>query len=395
MRSWIILVITITLLLPPIEIVSSTAQASFHDNTYIMVGGQNGTWFQAGQTPRLYKIFLGNNSVIRLTPVPGEGTVWGGGWNGSQWLISGWGTDPGPSGSNPYLYLYDGQNEVANGSLARYMSESSWHGGDIFAASYNGKYWLLSGMGSDTLVTATYKPGMLQNHMSLAIFDGDNFTDISSLVPLQQDALLYSNAWNGTYWLIGGGFLRNGVLFTFNGTNVVDLTSSIKVAVRSFASVQSIAWNGGYWLIGGVGFLAKYDGHSFTDLTAQLVRTVARRERLRLTVNAIAWDGFSWMIGGGTAIAQIKKRNQDIAWIASYSPSGFDDLSAALPTYISRPRTGSTILTVCHSNNSWIIGGYSDGDAVLLSIKNGSLTDLSYLVTLTMTYVIWVGSNDT
>jgi len=228
--------------------------------------------------------------------------------------------------------------------------------------------------------------------MSLAIFDGDDFIDLSDIIPRQQDAILYANAWNGTHWLIGGGFLRNGVLFTFNGTNVVDLTSRIAEAVRSFASVQSIGWNGRYWLIGGIGFLAKYDGYNFTDLTYQLVRTVSRHARMPLTVNAIAWGGSSWMIGGGTPVAQIRNRIQDIAWIASYGSIGFDDLSVALPTYISR--TGSTILTICRSENFWILGGYSDGNAILLSIKNGSLTDLSSLVAPTMSYVIWVGSMD-
>ncbi len=61
--------------------------------------------------------------------------------------------------------------------------------------------------------------------MSLGTFNGSVFTDLSSLVPDQQDAILYANAWNGQYWLVGGGYKRIGVLFTFDGSNFVDLTT--------------------------------------------------------------------------------------------------------------------------------------------------------------------------
>jgi hypothetical protein len=157
--------------------------------------------------------------------------------------------------------------------------------------------------------------------------------------------------------------------------------------VPEFASVQSIGWNGRYWLIGGFGFLAKYDGYNFTDLTNQLAQKV---DRVSLTVNAIAWDGSSWMIAGGTPIAQIE---WDVAWMATYGPGGFDDLSAALPTYISHPRSDSSILTICRSDDAWILGGYSDGNGVLLSITNGAITDLSSLVSPTMSYVNWVSTD--
>src|SRR5208337_982474 len=70
------------------------------ESQYILVGGQNGSWFKHGQAPRLYRILLSNYSVTKLAPVSSQGTVWGGSWNGSQWLISGWGTDPGGKGSN-------------------------------------------------------------------------------------------------------------------------------------------------------------------------------------------------------------------------------------------------------------------------------------------------------
>jgi len=309
-------------------------------------------------------------------------------------LISGWGVDSGTSGSNPYLYLYNGQEQVAGESLNQCNHQTSWHGGDIFAASYNGKEWLLSGMGSVPILTPTDGPYDFGNHMSLATFDGSNFTDLSTIVPEQGDAILYTNAWNGSLWMVGGGYYSYGTLFTFNGSNVTDLTSQISEAVGSFGSVLSVKWNGSYWLIGGYGFLAKYDGHNFQDLTRQLYDTVSNDVISPVIVNAIGWNGSSWMIGGGSMVAQpqtLTQQRQAVAWIASYGSQGFRDLTASLPTYISKPIIGSSILTISYIDNRWILGGFSDSDAILLSISPHSFTDLSYLIGPTMSYVIWIG----
>ncbi|HYW00024.1 MAG TPA: hypothetical protein VE862_01070 [Candidatus Acidoferrum sp.] len=391
--SWVLpVVVTIVLLIilvtvPPPN-VTITSSPSGRSTEYVLVGGQNGTWFQPGQTPRLSKIFLANYSVSHLVPVSGEGTVWGGGWNGSQWLISGFGVDPGPLGSNPYIYLYNGEKQIVAGSLDQYHSESSWHGGDIFAASYNGREWLLSGLGSDSLLTYSDTP---INHMSFATFNGYNFTDLSAMVPLQGDAILYANAWNGKYWLVGGGFERVGELFTFDGSKVVDLTPDIEQAIPFFGSVQSIGWNGQYWLIGGFGFLAKYDGHHYVDLSNKLEAALNPQSMCcvggELNVNAIAWNGTAWMLAGGAPIAQLLPNN---AWAVTYTSTGFVNLSPSIQTHIMGGQN-SSLLTVAFLNDSWILGGYSSEHGLLLSYRDGSLVDLSSLVD-DMSYVTWIGA---
>ena len=136
----LVFVVCISLLLPVIRVQLNSIKWTAMNNhgvgePYILVGGQNGTWFASGQTPRLYKVSLSDYSVKSLVPVSSQGTVWSGCWNGSQWLISGWGIYPGPRGSNPYIYLYDGQNQIVAGTLNQSRSESSWQGGDVFAAS--------------------------------------------------------------------------------------------------------------------------------------------------------------------------------------------------------------------------------------------------------------------
>jgi len=356
---------------------------TFSDSSYAMVGGQNGTWFGPGQAPRLEKIELANYSVTSLTPAPTEGTVWGGGWNGSQWLISGWGEDRGPDGSNPYIFLYNGLNQILGGSVDQYQAEATWHGGDIFAASSNGNDWLLSGLGSGEL--SSYGDS---NHMSLSLFNGNNFTDLSSKVPHQRDFILYTNAWNGEYWLIAGGYQYNGALFSFDGNKIVDLTPKLVQAVPTFASVQSLAWNGRYWLIGGVGFLASYDGYTFTDLTSALNAVLAENLGCCSAVNTIAWDGTEWVLGGGTPIAQTSYSH---AWLVKYIRGDFVDLTSELSPTARRVIPYSSVLSIAAADGLWIIGGYSNDHGWLYEFSGTSFKNLSYLVS-NYTYVDWVGA---
>jgi len=364
---------------PPSTIEQSVSPSPSTRSVNVLAGGQNGTWFEVGQDPRLFEVSLQGNSFATLTPVHSGGTVWGGGFNGSQWLISGWGTDDNSPG--PYICLYDGSRIITEGSLDEYGQASSWYGGDVFAASYNGREWLLSGLGSGVLTSLSSNA---TNHMSLGTFDGTSFTDLSSLVPDQQDGILYANSWNGHYWLVGGGYQNeNDILFTFDGRSVVDLTEQAANAIPTFASVQAVAWNGNYWLIGGVGFLAKYDGRHFTDLTQQLENAVSSNFD---SVNAIVWSGSSWMIGGGEPIA-ITAPGQ--AWIATYSVHGFTNLSSKLPSYFAESSVESSILTIADMNGVWVYGGYANDRGVLLAYNGVLMKDYSRLVK-GLTYVDWV-----
>ena len=347
----------------------------------MLVGGQNGTWFEGGQAPRLERIDLGSYSVASLTPVRSGGTVWGGGWSGSQWLISGWGSDDASTG--PYVFIYDGADVVAEHSLDYYGDASSWNGGDVFAASYNGKEWLLSGLGSGVL--SSYGSS---NHMSLATFDGYNFTDLSGSLPGQRDAILYTNAWNGRYWLVAGGYMGTGVLFLFDGTKIVDLTARIAQSVPDFGSVQALAWNGYYWLIGGVHFLAAYDGYEFTDLTNSLDSALASSGSCCITVNAIAWNGAEWMLGGGTPVAQT---DYSQAWLATYSPKRIVNLTPEIKPAAADFISNSSILTITAAPGSWVIGGYLKNRGLLYEYSGDSFRNLSGLVD-DFRYVNWVGA---
>jgi hypothetical protein len=361
-------------------------QAVGQQNNYILIGGQEGAWFTDSQFPRLLQISLSNHTARKFNPVSGEGTVWGGGSNGSDWLISGWGTNNESVGPNPYFYVFNGTNALNNS--VDHASETEWNGGDIFSISSNGSEWFVSGMGSGVL--DSYSTG-ITNHLSAGVFNGTVFTDLSSELPQEMDGILYANAFGDNEWLVGGGYLADGVLFSFNGTSFSDLTQQISSSVPEFSSIQSIGWNGQYWLIGGMGFLAMYNDSVFSDLTPELNSVLPNHViQSQYSVNALDWNGSSWLVGGGEAVA-LNQFSSD-AWLASYNSSQFFNTSSALPKY-TNSSGDSSILSIGYSTplESWIIGGYVGSNGLLLSY-DGTTSDLSNFVN-GMNYVIWIGTS--
>ena len=355
-------------------------------DNYILVGGQNGTWFTDSQFPRLLQISLSTHVVRKLNPVTGEGTVWSGDYNGSDWLISGWGSDDGSGAPNPYLYLYNGTNALSDN--IEDAAEAEWNGGDVFAISSNGSSWFLSGMGSGIL--DNYYSGE-SNHLSAGIFNGTVFTDLSTLLPEQMDGILYANAFGNNEWLIGGGYQEDGVLFSWNGATFTDLTAIIGSRIPEFGSVQSIGWNGQYWLIGGRGFLAMYNNSVFTDLTPKLSSILPPQVLSSdYYVNAVAWNGSTWLIGGGDAVAM--GTISSAPFLASFNSTNFTDLTSALPSGAIQSDSDASVLSIAPSPvYGWIIGGYLGTGGMLLSYDTGSAVNLSQL-TGDLSYVIWVGS---
>jgi hypothetical protein len=372
-------------------VLNQTIAVVDQSKNFILVGGQNGSWFTKSQYPRLLQISVDSNSSIGLNPVAGEGTVWSGMSNGSDWLISGWGGESYTGAPNPYLFLYNGTGSI-NDTIED-SAEAEWQGGDVFAISSNGTSWLLSGLGSGVLNPLQIGRPILTNHLSVGLFDGKKFIDLSRQLPEQMDGILYANAFNGSDWLIGGGYLNRGVLFEFDGTRFIDLTSVIERFVHSFNSVQSIAWNGQYWLIGGIGFLAKFDGLKFADLSSNLTNMLSSQvtSAKLFAVNSMAWNGSKWLIGGGEPVAI--NLFSSVPWIASYNSTSFVDLTAMLPLYSTGLNSDSSILSIVNSPSRgfWLIGGYSGNNGMLLDYR-GSLSDLSNL-TGDMTYVNWVATS--
>lgn len=372
--------------------------------SYILAGGQIGQWFTLTQNPSLYSISFVNNTATStpLDVIPNLGTVWTGGWNGSNWLITGWGQS---QGLNPYIAYYNSQaqSQVNSSNYPQAsVAEEEWNGGDIFSATWDGSMWLLTGMGSGALPL----DGWISNHYSMAFLtQNGTFVDLSSSIPNNMDGILYASSWNGNYWLVGGGYygFDTGVLFTVSPDgNIVEITSTITQWVPDFSSVQSIAWNGTDWMIGGVGFLAEYNPSTggVYDLTGALDSILNTNDSLSNSetnsVNSIVWTGSEWMFAGGVPIAYVGNESQT-AWVASMDPQNdvFTDLTTqAIPSSIlSSPM--SSILSMACDDSGCVLGGFAGNNPVLLWYNGQSTTDLSGAIPAgDMTYVQWVGISD-
>ncbi|MHB1869035.1 MAG: hypothetical protein ACYCPP_08840 [Nitrososphaerales archaeon] len=373
---------------------------------YILAGGQNGEWFTPTQTPALYKVTLsGLGGVSKsLVTESNSGAVWSGGWNGSDWLATGWGSGD-SNGLNPYFDIYDNQvqSELYFSNYTQdSAAEQEWSGGDVFSATWNGSTWLLTGMGSGVL---TPGDGAV-NHYSMAFLTSNGtFIDLSQSIPQNIDGILYASSWNGFNWLVGGGWygFNTGVLYqvTPNGA-IVDLTSVIKEWVPDFSTVQSIEWNGTDWMIGGVGFLALYNPttgavYDLTDALDSVLNTVDSLDNsMTNAVNSIVWTKGNWMLAGGAPVGFEGTENQT-AWVASFDPQSgqFSDLTSQVIPFSILHGSMSSILSMACDDVGCALGGFSGSNPVLMWYKGSGTMDLSYTLTSgNMTYVQWVGVSD-
>jgi len=372
--------------------------------SYILAGGQNGLWFYPSQYPELYKVNFSSNghATVPLSTAPGFGTVWSGGWNGSNWLITGWGWGD-SEGLNPYFDVYDSQAQTQL-SFSNYTqagaAEEEWSGGDVFSTTWNGSTWLLTGMGSGVLDPSDGAT----NHYSMAFLTSNGtFIDLSQSIPQNQDGILYASAWNGSSWLVGGGYydFNVGVLYSVSPDgNIVDITSLFTQWVHNFNAVQSIAWNGTDWMVGGANFLAEYNPSTGAvyDLTGALDFALNANDSLSSlltnSVNSIVWTGKVWMIAGGAPVGYWGTENQT-AWVAYLDPQSgkFSDLtSQAIPSSILSGSSMSGILSMACNDIGCVLGGFAGNSPMLIWYNGSGAIDLSNTIPSgDMTYVQWVG----
>ena len=397
------------------------ATASSISSPFILLGGESGTWFTNSQSPRFLQIAMSpGKKLVNLTneiPTPQDGSIWTGASNGSEWLVSGFCC---PSGNlhGPQIALFGNPslNKILFNTSQVDREMATWWGGDIFTASFGGKgNWLVAGLGSGCL--PSYQPGgcptnqslgcgsnICYNHMSLGLFNGSNFVDLSGareLIAQQNDFILYASAWNGHYWLVGGGYESNDILFRFNPvtSGFTFLTSSIEAATGAQGAITSIAWNGKTWLIGGMGFLASYNGKIFTSLTSGLNSALPANGRLSYpnSVNSIVWDAptKTWVLGGGLPISLVGSPER--AWVASYKSADHPSFKNVPTIPANVLSTGqSSVLSLAYSGKTLIVGGYDSpksNQGMLLSYDNSTMTVTNMTSSIgDMGYVDWVGA---
>ena len=234
----------------------------------------------------------------------------------------------------------------------------------VWSTAWNGSTWLIGGSGTNILYS----------------YDGTDFTNLSSHVPGMSD--VYSVAWNSatSTWLIGGdGASNNAVLYSLHGSTYSQLSSSY---ISNMSYIWRIATNGSTWLIGGgdnspgqLPVLLSYDGGmGYTPLTSHI-------PNLDSEIDSIAWNGSTWLIGGyGTSC------------LYSYDgDSTYTDLSSYLPD------NNLTIIGMAWNGSEWLLGGDSGNNSDKLFSYDGgtTFTDLTSEIPIhvdRVNSVAWNGS---
>jgi hypothetical protein len=140
--------------------------------------------------------------------------------------------------------------------------------------------------------------------------------DLTSILGFTPGAIGYAEG----YYLFGsqaGPPYYRPILYKWDGVTLTNLTSGlIGFNVGSFNGVNHIEHNGSYWLIGDrtSGYLNKYSGGVFTDLTAGLGITDVP-DYLARHIQGIVWTGTEWHI-----------YTQRGTYSKSYNGSTFSDL---------------------------------------------------------------------
>ncbi|MCD4813347.1 hypothetical protein K8S19_06615, partial [bacterium] len=203
------------------------------------------------------------------------------------------------------------------------------------------------------------------NSAKINAYNGSTFTDLSnSLTGWGSNNILTIADGSGTenFWLFGGGASGVGKLTKYDGTTFTNLESTAGFFGNTY-TVYSLAFNGTYWLIGGSqGRLSRYSGGTFTDLSFLLDGSGAGQGNFGSNnVYAIDWDSTNsvWLIGGSGGK------------LASYNGSTFTDRSASVSTF-------NNIYSLHHDGNYWmLVGNDTGGNTECYSWDGSIFRDLS------------------
>ena len=239
-----------------------------------------------------------SNTTALLGNAFDDGAVWGVGTNATSVLAGGTEAYAAPTDINrPALVELEGASRDAKGinlttPLGVYFAD-----GGIYAATGNGTTWMIGGQGS-TSPGAAPSPVLIEWNSSGVV----NLT--AEIVPYfgsaavpggPSDLGVWSTAWNGSAWLVGGTGASGAVLLAVRDGEVTPLTLSVP-GDASDDYVIVTAWNGTGWLIGGFGILDTYAHGAMTDL-------LGGSPFAGSGVYGADWNGTSWLLGGGSPSA--------------------------------------------------------------------------------------------
>lgn len=300
--------------------------------------------------PVLAEITNGSSGVdvTNLTPAVNseffDGGVYGIGWNGSSWLVAGqasWG------GVN-FGSVVAIRNGVVSNLTDRILPY--FKGGGVFALGWNGTSWLLGGNSSAG--------------PALVAFDGARSVDLAArLVSYDPLGWIQLLNWNGDAWLIGG----EGLLGTLSGSTFTDLWLQ---SPYQGAGVYTAAWTGTVWIIGGgAGKLVFLQGSSLSPgpvLPAPFDQAV-------LLITPVL-DG--WLIGGKGSGLHGGIAAELAFWPGPHATTPMTNLSQELPATFDRGEVQGGCPAPIFGPTSILMvgeGGYDSGTGYGL----GSLAVLS------------------
>jgi len=106
-----------------------------------------------------------------------------------------------------------------------------------YTYGWNGNYWLIGG-------TVWHNVTGINGKFKLVRYDGNNFTLINHETGNGLNSI-NAIAWNGRYWLLGGG----NTLWKYNGKKITDLSGELHSLTGNSFYIKTIKWSNGYWLI--------------------------------------------------------------------------------------------------------------------------------------------------
>ena len=271
-----------------------------------------------------------------------DGGVYAIGWNGSTWLIGGQ-RSPGGSDEAALVALDGGTATNLTSRVASYF-----HGGGIWAIAWNGTSWLIGGNSSSTA--------------TLLAWDGGPVTDLSSrLVSHGSKPWVQLIAGNGTETLVGG----HGLFGLWTGSAYEDL---LPASPFQGGGVYSAAWNGTSWLVGGGGReLVFVRGGNVTDA----LTLPPAFDQVALMVTATA---HGWFVAGKGLGAEGSYAPELVFWAGSAGASP-TDYSASLPSSfdggevqggVPAPELGPNMLLLVGEGAYNVSTGYGTGALALL-----------------------------
>lgn len=211
----------------------------------------------------------------------------------SKFLIGGYYESTGESYEYGRLYTYDGQTFV---DVTTQILGSNFGPAVVCLADCEG-YWLIGTYNSTQAFGYIFK------------WDGQTLTEIMNVYE-ELGTGVYSTdiVWNGEYALIGFSYgSYYGPIYKYNGT-FTDLSSQADFLAMS--GITDIAWNGTHFLIAGGYENAGYE-YSLKCYNQTTFTTIENWTRW----NTIEWNGDYWMLGGRNQTAnRLVKFDGESTW---------------------------------------------------------------------------------